>query len=680
MARRKKKTKNKKRNATHSIFTRYMLIVAVFIFWIAAIGVRLVHLQVNQYEWLREQALDQRSYEHKSKMLRGTIFDRSERALAMSIKVKSLYADPSEITDIVTTAERISYVLDLDKKKLIKEIRQNKEKNRRFMWIARKLDKDDFQKVNKTLIDSDLKKYDLPKFAGLHWKEEQKRSYPYKTLAAHIVGFTNSEHKGRAGIEMSQEKILKGEIISKLRERDRLGRVYEEVKEQQEPPKDVVLTISNSIQYKTEEALAKGAKLTNSRSGKAIVLDPKTGEILAMANYPTFDPNEYRKLESAMWKNRVIQDNYSPGSIFKLVTYGAALEENLIQPENQIDCGNGTITVAGHTFTDSHSVGKVSYVKAFAKSSNVGAIKTGLKVGENTFYKYAREFGFGQKTGIDLPAEASGILRSPKNWNGDSLASMSIGYEIGVTALQSAVAFATIANDGVRVQPHIVKEIRQSDGKLVSTNEPKAERIVSEETARSLREMMREVVLDGTAKKAKLKGYTSAGKTGTAWKYDPKIKAVNRNKYVSSFIGFAPADNPKVVIAVVMDEPKSGGRSGGHVAAPVFKEIAEQILPELNVTPDADFSEDSGQENKETPIEEEKNEVVEITVAKKGEKSKEKNTLNKKGGKKEKVAANKKKKNRKKKKSEQKQKEKITTADRKKVKRKKTGARKDRKT
>lgn len=590
---RKRKTAKTRKKPTHSVFTRYMLIVAVFIFWIGAIGVRLVHLQVNQHEWLREQALEQRSYEYKSKMLRGTIYDRTERALAMSIKVKSLYADPTRIEDIEGTAARLAPILKLNKKELIRDLRSGKENERQFVWIARKLDEEVYEKINEELAVEDIKKYDLPKYPGLHWQEEQKRSYPYKTLAAHIIGFTNSEHVGLAGIELSQEEVLKGEVVSRLRERDRLGRVYDETESEREPPRDVVLTISNSIQFKTEEALARGTRRARARAGKAIVLDPKTGEILAMANFPSYDPNEYRRLEPSDFTNHVIQDNYSPGSIFKLITYGAALEEGLIDPSARIDCGEGRITVGGHTFRDSHAVGTVSYTEALAHSSNVGAIKTALLVGKDRFYRYAREFGFGERTGIRLPAETGGILRSPEKWNGDSLASMSIGYEIGVTALQSAVAFATIANDGVKVQPHIIKEIRKPDGKTVSVTEPEKERVVSAETARELREMLRQVVLDGTARTAQLNGYTSAGKTGTAWKYDPRIKAVNRDKYISSFIGFAPVDNPRVVIAVVIDEPRGALRNGGQVAAPIFREIAEQVLPELNVTPDGTIPEEA---------------------------------------------------------------------------------------
>jgi cell division protein FtsI (penicillin-binding protein 3) len=319
----------------------------------------------------------------------------------------------------------------------------------------------------------------------------------------------------------------------------------------------------------------------------AVVMVPSTGEILALANYPTFDPNRIGDASPDSLGNPAIQNSYSPGSVFKLVTYGSALEKNLISPENEIDCGNGTIEVARHRFTDSHHVGRVSYAQALAHSSNVAAIKTGLQVGKEDFYGYAKGFGFGRATGIELPAESNGILRRLDRWNGDSLASMSIGYEISVTALQMASAFATIANNGVKIQPHIIKEVRQANDTANQAQEPARSQIVTPETARNLRKMLRQVVLTGTGKRAQLNGYSSAGKTGTAWKYDAKLKKVNESKYVSSFIGFAPAENPGVVIAVVMDEPRGGARDGGQVSAPVFRQIAEDILPELGINPDS---------------------------------------------------------------------------------------------
>ena len=581
----RKPTKNKKRDHRQVAFTRFMLIVAVFVLWMGGIGVRLVHLQVSQHAWLSMRALDQRQDIKKSKMLRGTIYDRNERALAMSVNVKTLYADPTEISDIETAAKEIAKALKVETGPLLKQLKEGKESGKRFVAIAKKLDEATVLKINKSLQIPELKKIDLPYYAGLHWNEEQKRSYPNGALAANILGFSNADDQGQAGIEQSQNDILHGEVVRKVQDRDRLGRIYGETVSDREPPKDIYLTIDNSIQYKTEKALAEGVRAANARSGIAIVIDQKTGDILALANYPTFDPANLATAKPEAIMDRSIQAVYSPGSVFKLVTYGSALEKNLITPEGQVDAGNGTIEVANHKFSDHHT-GVMSYAEALAHSSNICAIKTGMRVGKTDFYSMVQRMGFGHKTGIELPAETAGIVRNPERWNGDSLASMSIGYEIGVTALQMASAFATIANDGLRIQPHIIKEIRQQDGTAISTAQPGKMQVVSAETARSLRQMLRQVVLTGTGRRAQLNGYTSAGKTGTAWKFDAKTKRVESSKYVSSFIGFAPYENPAITIAVVMDEPQVGARDGGMVSAPVFKQIAEAVLPEMNIAPD----------------------------------------------------------------------------------------------
>jgi cell division protein FtsI/penicillin-binding protein 2 len=591
MSKRAKKKTTK--NPMQTAFTRYMLIVAFFVLWIGGIGARLVYLQINQHEFLREKALNQRRDNTKEKQLRGTIYDRTDRALAMSLKVKSLYADPSEIEDVDSAAKEVAKVLKVKQSEIASKLKDAKNANKRYLVLAPKLDEDTVQKINDSLEKKDLRKADLPRYAGLHWKEEQKRSYPYGTLAAQVLGFSNADDIGSAGIEQSQEQNLRGAIIKGWQDRDRLGRVYDESEEaEREPPKDVVLTISHSIQYKVEQALADGVKKANAKSGMAIVMIPQTGEILAMANYPTFDPNKYNEFAPEFFTNRAIHDIYSPGSVFKLVTYSTAINEGIINPNGQIDCTQGFIEVAGHRFNDPHATKVMDYDEALAVSSNVAAIKTGLSAGKENFYNYAQKFGFGQPVGIELPAEERGIFRSPKSWNGDSLASMSIGYEISVSALQMASAYATIANDGVRIQPHIIKEIRQ-DGKVLSSTEAQKTQVVTAETARYLRRMLREVVLKGTGKRAQLNGYTSAGKTGTAWKYNAKLKKVDSGKYVSSFIGMAPMDNPSVVIAIVMDEPQGGARDGGQVSAPVFRDIAEQILPELNVAPDANIRQDT---------------------------------------------------------------------------------------
>jgi cell division protein FtsI (penicillin-binding protein 3) len=573
----KRKPVKKKQTSVQTAFTRFMFIVAFFTVWIGVIGVRLVHLQVTQHDDLREKAVNQRRDEFKDKTLRGTIFDRSERALAISLKAKSLFVDTKEIEDIDVQpiAYSVARTLNLKPNEVFGELRKAKDNNRRFFWLARKLNEDQVSKINNLNLDV------------LHWKEEQTRSYPHGTLASHVVGFSNSEEVGQAGVELSQEKYLHGETIEVHQDKDRLGRVFDrEETEERKPPKDVVLTIDYSIQYKTEQALAKGVANTNAKSGTAVVLNPKNGEILAMATVPTFDPNKYGEVSADTLKNKAIQDYYTPGSTFKLVTYSSALEQGLIKPEGTIDVSKGFIKVADREISDSHKAGVITYADAMAVSSNVAAVTTGLRVGKQNFFDYAERFGFGQTTGIELPAETGGILHPIQNWNPDSLASMSLGYEIGITTLQNASAFATIANDGVRIKPHIIKEIREADGKIIPQNSPESVQVITPETARAMRKMLQRVVLAGTGVRAQLNGYSIIGKTGTAWKYDDKLKRINQEKFVSSFAGIAPMENSAVVIVVVLDEPKGEFRDGGHVAAPIFREIAEQILPELGVMPD----------------------------------------------------------------------------------------------
>ncbi|MDM7923870.1 MAG: penicillin-binding protein 2 [Pyrinomonadaceae bacterium] len=593
------KRKKKKADLRQVAFTRFMFIIAFFILWISGIGARLVYLQVNMHEELREKAVGNRTQIKKQRQLRGTIFDRNERALAISVRVKTLYADPTKLEDIPDTAKKLANLLKVNEKQLRADLTEGKELEKKFVPIAKGLDDIQVDELNKKLETPKLSKADLPKYAGLHWREDQRRSYPQGTLAAHLVGFSNADGVGQAGIEQSQNEHLHGAVIKRVQERDRFGRVYDELVSEQEEPKNIVLTIDTSVQYHVERALQKAVRQSNAKSGSAIVIDNRTGEILGMANYPTYDPNDLRGITAANLTNTSIQNMYSPGSVFKLITYGAAMEKRLISPDAFIDTGNGAIEVAKHRFKDSRALGSVTYSKAMAVSSNVGAIRTALRLGKEDFHSSVVKFGFGSPTGIELPAEAKGIVRPPARWFGDSLASMAIGYEIGVSALQMATAFATIANDGVKVQPHLIKEIRQADETIVSVTRPEKTQVVSVETARGLRRMLREVVESGTGKKAHVEGYSIAGKTGTAWKFDEKLKRVNSAKYISSFIGFAPADDPAVTIAIMIDEPKNGGRDGGSAAAPVFSEIATEILPLLKVAPDGTIAEQT--ETEEIP-------------------------------------------------------------------------------
>jgi cell division protein FtsI (penicillin-binding protein 3) len=578
-------TKRTSQKQAQTASTRFLIIVVLFLVWLGAICFRLVHLQVDQHEFWRQKALAQRREKVVTKMLRGTIYDAGGRALAMSVRAKSLFANPQEIENEEKVAEVLASVLNLKSEEIIKNLKEAKDAGRRFLLLARKLDENQVEKINQ-FLKTDIKKADKPKFKGLYWQEEQKRYYPLGSLGANVIGFSNIDDIGQAGIELSQDRFLRGQIIEKWQERDRLGRIYESETREGELPKDVYLTISASIQYKVEQALKSGVQKSRAKAGSVVVLDPKTGEILAMASYPTFDPNRYWDFQNDSFTNRAIQTVFSPGSIFKIVAYGAAIDKQIItNPDRTVDCDKGFIEVADRKFNDKHCKNKISYFEAIAVSSNLVAIKTAQAVGKEDFFRYIKAFGFGEKTGIELPAESVGLVNPPEKWSGLSLASIAIGYEISVTTLQMASAFASIANDGVRVSPHIIKEIRSGD-EIVYKPEVNEFRVLSAETARKLRRMLEYAVLEGTGKRALIKGYTTGGKTGTAWKYDERLKKYNQAKYVSSFIGFAPVENPSVVIAVVIDEPKVAERNGGDVAAPVFHKIAEQILPELRIPPD----------------------------------------------------------------------------------------------
>ncbi len=570
-----RRSRTQRTKQAQMVFARFLLIVGIWVIWMGVIGVRLVHLQVNQHDWLLQKAQNQRREKIREKQLRGTIYDRNGSPLAVSLNVGSLFIEPDKIENAEATGTKLAAVLKEKPQEIINRIKKAKESGKKYVRFAPELG------------DEKVEKIKALELAGIKWEKDQKRSYPHQT-AAQVVGFSNIDDEGQSGIERSQEINLHGDVIGGYQEHDRYGRVYELSENTVAAPKDVYLTIDSTIQYEAEKALKQGLDAVGAKSGTAVVLDPKTGEVLAMASLPSFDLNNYKNFASASWRNKAIEEYYSPGSVFKLITYGAALDAGLIKPDEQIDCNNGSITIAEHKFTDGHPLGVVPFTKALAVSNNVAAIKVGQRLDKDRFYEYARRFGLGAPTGVELPSETSGILRSTKNWAADSLASMSIGYEVGVTSLQMASAYATIANDGLRVQPHVVRQIGEEGKDPSYVAQPQKTQVVSAEAARTLRNMMREVVKSGTGRRAQLEGYTVSGKTGTAWKYDQK-KGYSEGKRISSFIGMAPADNPAVVIAVMVDDPTIGGRDGGTVAAPIFKAIAEQVLPRLNVLPNREI-------------------------------------------------------------------------------------------
>ncbi|HET9479635.1 MAG TPA: penicillin-binding protein 2, partial [Pyrinomonadaceae bacterium] len=552
------------------------LFVAAFIgFWMLIVCARLVHLQFSQHNGLANRARLQQQNAIETTPQRGELLDRHGRQLARSVQTVSLFLDPDglDVGELECTAQYLSVSLGMKYKNLLAQFREGQAEKRRFIWIARRLDADHANRIVAM---------NLP---GLQSVLEPKRYYPNGPLAAHVLGYVGLDGDGLGGLERFYNSKISGEPGRLFLERDANGKPYESYEIASKPGQTVVLTIDQSIQYQAEQALNNAVKSSRARSGTVIVLDPRSGDVLALANAPSFDPNNVSASAAETRSNWALQNIYEPGSTFNVVAFSAALEKKLASVDDHIDCQMGAITVAGRVIHDHKPFGTLTISEALAKSSNVAAIKLGLRVGDETMYDYITRFGFGSKTGIELPGETAGLLRKVERWQPSSIGSIAIGQEIGVTPVQMAAAFGALANDGVRVAPHLIREVRNEAGAVIYQPQPEQRRVINAETAIALRGMLEGVTLRGTAKQAQLDGYSAAGKTGTAQKIDPKTRAYSATKFVASFVGFAPVSNPQIVIVVVIDEP-SGAYHGGDVAAPIFREVAEQILPILGVTPD----------------------------------------------------------------------------------------------
>ena len=558
-------------------FGRALLVAAIIGFWMLAVSARLVYLQVSQHQGLVNRARQQQQNAIETSPQRGDLIDRQGRELARSVQTVSLFVDPDQLTpgQLVCTATELAKVLGENETDLLKQLQGAQDEKRRFVWIVRRLDEEQA---------TPILALNLP---GVQSVLEPKRYYPNGSLASHVLGFVGLDGQGLAGLEQAYNEKISGEPGRLFLEKDAAGRPYESYEIAAKQGQSVVLTIDQGIQYQVERALQGAVERTHAKSGSVIVLDPRSGEILAMANAPSFDPNAVAVSPADNRRNWALQNVYEPGSTFKIVAFSAAIEKKLAKPDDRIDCQMGSITVAGRLIHDHHPFGTLTMAEALAKSSNVAAIKLGLRVGDASMYDFMTRFGFGSKTGVELPGETVGILRKVERWQPSSIGSIAMGQEVGVTPVQMVAAFGALANDGVRIAPHLVREIRNSSGAVVYSAQPEQRRVVSAETATALRGMLEGVTLNGTAKKAQLDGYSAAGKTGTAQKIDPKTRTYSKTKYIGSFVGFAPVSNPQVVIIVVMDEP-AGLYHGGDVAAPVFREIAEQILPGMGVMPDVE--------------------------------------------------------------------------------------------
>jgi cell division protein FtsI (penicillin-binding protein 3) len=568
---------NQKRRPDHT--TRRVLVVAsVIVIWMFIIAGRLVFLQVFQHNWLRERARVQQQDTIPTVPQRGLVYDRQGRELARSIDTESLYIEPQKIENVHATAVSLAPLIAGDTKKLEARLESARQQNRQSILLARKLDEEAAAKVRTAQIK------------GTYFEKELKRLYPNGSLAAHILGFVGLDNEGLGGVEKQFNQKIKGEGGKLFLETDggRHPTSYASFETPSKSGDSIYLTIDQLTQFRAEKAIQEQVEKTHAKSGSVVVLDPRSGDILALANAPTFDPNNAKSVSPELLNNQALQNVYEPGSTFKVVAYSAAIEKGLVKPDDLIDCQMGAITVAGRVVHDHKKFGTLTVAEALAVSSNVAAIKLGMQVGDDAMADYIARFGFGKRTGIELPGETPGIVKPRSKWLPSSIGSVAMGQEIGITPIQMAAAYGAIANDGVRIAPHLVREIKGADGSTVFRSDPEQHRVVSAETARQIRGMLEGVTLNGTAKRAQLEGYSAAGKTGTAQKVDPATHTYSKTKFIGSFVGFAPVENPSVVIIVVMDEPK-GSYHGGDVAAPVFRTIAEQILPEMDVAPDTEL-------------------------------------------------------------------------------------------
>ena len=551
---------------------RLLTLAGLLALWLFLICARLIQLQIFQYGdyVVRAARQQQRSVEVAAQ--RGVIYDRNRRELAMSVAVDSIFAVPSEIPDPSTTASLLGKILGVDGRELLTRL----QSSRAFCWMARKVDAEAAGRVRALNLK------------GIYFQKEAKRFYPKRELAAQVLGYVGMDDEGLAGLERSYDAGLRGKpgrmLISLDARRKWLGRV----ERQPEPGANLVLTIDEKIQYIVERELEAAIQQTRSLAGTVIVQDPRTGEILALANRPTFNPNTLGKFGAAALQDRAVSDVYEPGSTFKIVTLAAALEEKLTRPEEVVDCQMGAIEIAGHRIHDHKPFGELTVAQILANSSDVGAIKIALRLGEERFDHYIRAFGFGRQTGIELPGETRGITKPASRWSKTSIAAISMGQEIGVSPLQLVSMISTIANDGVYNSPRVVAGEAaglQSGPKMAAFHPADGRRVISSLTAAEMKKMLEGVVLFGTGKRALLEGYSVAGKTGTAQKVDPATGNYSRSQYIASFAGFAPVNNPAITVAVILDSP-AGPHEGGQVAAPVFGRITQQILAYLNVTRD----------------------------------------------------------------------------------------------
>jgi cell division protein FtsI (penicillin-binding protein 3) len=549
-----------------------MLVGLAISMWALGIGARLFQLQVLSRTFFKRQASRQSERTINLDARRGPILDRNGHELALSVDAESVYAVPQDVSDPTRTALALSQALGLDQNER-KDLLSQLQRNRAFVWIRRKIDPGTARAVRDLQLD------------GIGLLTENRRYYPNRELASQVLGYVGLDNQGMSGIEYAFEDVIRGRAAKVTVPTDAKRRPMEHIEKPSTDGHTVTLTIDEAIQYVAESELDRAMTETGAMAGTILVLDPESGEILGLANRPTFNPNNLRGAQASHWKNRAVADAFEPGSLFKIVTAAAALQEKLVDPDEVIDCGGGAIDVAGTTIHDHAVFFDLPFREVLSKSSDIGFIRVAQRLGRDNFNRYIRDFGFGAQTGIELPGESSGLLRPPNRWTAVSLASIAFGQEVGVTPLQMALAAAAVANGGYLMRPLIARRVTDSSGHVVrSYKSLVVRRVLEPQTVDTLSGLLQGVVKKGTGTKAAIDGYVVAGKTGTAQKIDGSghYSAVD---YVASFVGFVPASHPALVVLVSLDSPR-GLHEGGQVAAPVFARVAEQALRARAVPPD----------------------------------------------------------------------------------------------
>jgi len=548
--------------------TRSLILAALLALWsLAALG-RLAYLQVFRYGDFLARAEHQRQRIVEISPKRAEVLDRNLHTLAMSAAVDSCFAVPGEIADKQMVGRLLGGVLGLPPE----EIETRLASSRSFVWIARKLPPATAARIAALNL------------RGIYFQKEDERFYPKRQLAASLLGYVDIDDKGLGGIEYSLDERIRSKPGRMLIFTDARRRWYDRSDGSPDAGSSVVLTIDEKIQFIAEKELAAAIQRTRAPAGAVVVQNPSNGEILAMANWPTFNPNAAASSPPEARMNRAISALYEPGSVFKVVTLSAAIDQGLTTPGEIVDCEMGAIYIGNHRIRDHKPFGRLTIAEVLAHSSDVGTIKIGLRLGAPKFYDYIRAYGFGSPSGIELPGESRGLLRRLENWNAISVGSISMGQEIGVTPVQMINAVSVIANGGLLYRPKVVLALRPAAEPSLP-EQPAPRRVIRETTAATMRRMLEGVVLNGTGRLARLDGHSAAGKTGTAQKLDPATGRYSQTQLIASFVGFAPVRNPAVAILVQLDSPV-GPHEGGAVAAPVFKRVAEQVLAYLNVPQD----------------------------------------------------------------------------------------------